>query len=147
MGLKILDSPWSIQIELTFGCNRKCKFCFKQVLNNSKRKFMSIKTTQKVAMELKVFDPTILKFAMRGEPLLNKNWLDIIGIFHENMPKSKILVTTNGDALTVDKIKNFYDVGGNILLVDCYNGTLEERTNLKCSNQSTHQKKKIEFMI
>jgi len=57
---------------------------------------------------------------MRGEPLLNPNFLEIVKILREHLPRSKIITTTNGDRLTPELAREYFKIGGNILLIDCY---------------------------
>lgn len=131
------NKPHNAVIELTYGCNRRCRLCFRQVRNLKKGEyyFMTIKTAKKIADSLKPFDPMRLQFDYRGEPLLNPNWKKIIKIFRKILPNSQIHLITNGDFLDMDIAKEFFKMGGNILSVDCYNGTFEERTKYYKSNE------------
>lgn len=123
-----IKKPWSIQIELSFGCNNKCDFCYKQVVEKNDYDFMSLNTAKQVVNSIKGFDPVRIELAMRGEPLLNPNWKHIVSMIRGAMPKSQIMLTTNGKLLTDEKIASYYRAGGNILLVDCYGeGKLQER--------------------
>ena len=124
-----LSKPWSVQIELHYGCNYRCDTCYKQVLNLKKSNFkeMSISTAINIARKLKKFEPLRIEFAMRGEPTLNRNWLKIIQLFRTYLQKSSIMVTSNGSNLNPKNIQKFYNVGGNVLLVDCYKKDLSKR--------------------
>lgn len=122
-----MKKPWSIQIELVLGCNRRCDFCYRQVHEQDPIKVMTFETVRKVIKSIKDFDPVRLKFAMRGEPLLHPVFLEIIESFRYNMPKSKIIVTTNGDNLNPKFAQKFFEIGGNSILVDCYNGNQKQR--------------------
>lgn len=96
---------------------------------------MTLSTAKKIADSLKVFDPMRLQFDYRGEPLLNPNWRKIIGLFRKTLPNSQIHLITNGDFLDMNTAKQFFRAGGNILSVDCYDGTFEERVNYYKSNE------------
>lgn len=122
-------TPWSIQIELHFGCNYRCDTCYKQVLNLKKSNFkeMTIPTAINIASKLKKYEPFRIEFAMRGEPTLNSNWLQIIKIFRKYLKESSIMITTNGSGLNKKNISQFFKNGGNVILVDCYNNELEKR--------------------
>ena len=124
-----LGKPWSVQIELHYGCNYRCDTCYKQVLNLKKSNFeeMSIPTAINIASKLKKYEPFRIEFAMRGEPTLNKNWLKIIQIFRTYLQKSSIMITTNGSTLTTKNIQTFFNNGGNVILVDCYHKDLKKR--------------------
>lgn len=124
-----IQKPWSIQIELHYGCNYRCDTCYKQVLSLQKSNFkeMEIPTALNIAKQLSKYEPFRIEFAMRGEPTLNKNWLMIIKIFRTYLKKSSIMITTNGSNLNLKNIQQFYESGGNVLLVDCYNDELDKR--------------------
>lgn len=122
-----MDKPWSVQIELVFGCYRKCDFCYKQVIEKEDYEYMGLDVAEKTAKELSVFDPVRIKFAMRGEPLLHPDIFEIIKIFRNYLPMSKLILTTNGDWLDRDDVELFWENGGNDIIVDCYNNSLEKR--------------------
>ena len=130
------NKPQNAVIELTYGCNRRCKLCFRQVrhLKRGEYYFMNLGTAKKIADSLKVFDPMRLQFDYRGEPLLNPQWKKIISLFRKTLPKSQIHLITNGDLLDMETAKQFFKIGGNILSVDCYDGSFEERVNYYKSN-------------
>lgn len=130
------NKPQNAVIELTYGCNRRCKLCFRQVrhLKRGEYYFMNLGTAKKIADSLKVFDPMRLQFDYRGEPLLNPNWKKIISLFRKTLPNSQIHLITNEDFLDIEIAKQFFKIGGNILSVDCYDGSFEERVNYYKSN-------------
>ena len=88
---------------------------------------MSIPTVIKIAEQLQKFDPIRITYAQRGEPTLNKDWVKITKILREHLPQSQILCTTNGTKLDTKNINAFFKNGGNILLVDCYQDSLNKR--------------------
>ena len=132
------NKPQNAVIELTFGCNRRCKLCFRQVrhLKRGEYYFMNLSTAKKIADSLKVFDPMRLQFDYRGEPLLNPHWKKIIRLFRKKLPNSQIHLITNGDFLDMNIAKQFFKIGGNILSVDCYDGTFKDRVNYYISNDT-----------
>lgn len=93
--------PWSIQIELTEGCNRLCTFCGLNAIRDGKIgdpwKFMTVDAAKRIAHQISLFCPDVrLEFAMHGEPTLNPNFFEIISIFRGYLPKTQMLLTTNG---------------------------------------------------
>ncbi len=125
------NRPWSIQIELTEGCNRRCSFCGIHSIYREKSdvgyKFMSVDTAREIAKDLASWLPKIrIEFALQGEPLLNKNYMEIFRIFRAEFPKCQIMVTTNTDPLrkgtgfNLEKIKSLFLNGVNILVCDYY---------------------------
>ena len=41
--------PINAHIEPTFGCNNKCDFCYKQVLEKKEYEYMTIKTAKSIS--------------------------------------------------------------------------------------------------
>lgn len=120
-----MKNPWSVQIELTEGCNRRCKMCGIHTImkNNFYFKFMTLELAEQISKELNEwFDHKRIEFALQGEPLLNKNSAKIIEIFRTNFPKSQLLITTNGDPILnkTKKIDKLFESGLNTLLIDAY---------------------------
>ena len=127
-----ISAPLNVHVELTFGCNRKCVMCYKQVLNKSGYDFMSLDTARVICSKLRSsgWNDLKIKFALRGEPLLNPDWFNIIKLFREELSDSILILTTNGDFLNPSVAERFFEAGGNFLMVDCYHNTLESRKRL-----------------
>ncbi|MCK4526210.1 SPASM domain-containing protein [candidate division WOR-3 bacterium] len=128
------NNPYSVQIEPTWGCNKKCKFCAWTYQEDKTVKFMHPDTARLMAIDLnKWFDGKgkRIELAMIGEPLLNKKLHEIIMNIRDNYPKCQITLTTNGDLLRrnnhsydlkYDKITSYFNDGINRLLIDTYDG-------------------------
>jgi MoaA/NifB/PqqE/SkfB family radical SAM enzyme len=123
--------PWSIQLEITEGCNRRCSFCGIHSLYREKSdlgyKFMTVEMARAIAKDLAGWLPKIrLEFALQGEPLLNPNHLEIFRTFREEFPKCQIMVTSNMDSMRKgkgfdeEKLKKLFLCGVNILVADYY---------------------------
>lgn len=119
--------PRNFHIELTFGCNNKCKMCYKQVLTKQEYEYMTPKLATEIAQKIRKTSPRkedlYIKFALRGEPTLNPHWIKITEIFHKNIPYATITTFTNGNTLTNKKIKQYFNSGGQLLYIDCYKDT------------------------
>ena len=121
------EAPFCIQIELTQGCNLRCKFCGVTYAykNDPKPKFMTLETAHKVADRIAEsgWNPR-LEFAMHGEPLLNPQWDSIIRIIRDKNPKLSILLLTNGVIVSRDGVNSiadrFFAAGGNTLGIELY---------------------------
>lgn len=127
------DPPFSIQIELTEGCNRGCEFCGLRGMREKGTKplyYMEKDVATRIAEEIKrVGWNSRLIFSMHGEPTLNQNWLRIIKLFRKILPKAKISVMTNGYYIrrhgvntgefkeVIEEVRN---VGVNDLIIDMY---------------------------
>jgi len=121
--------PWSCQIELVRGCNLACGFCGTRTMPPG-YDFMSLRTVIAIGRELQHagYDPTRIELALRGEPMLHGEWATSLCVLRSYLPKSSIMMTTNGTKLSTWDVDYFWRAGGNVLLVDCYGkGTLERR--------------------
>lgn len=132
--------PWSIQPELSEGCSMKygkgngglCHFCGLNAIRTGpgQYKFMSIEIATKLADDMAAFCPKArIEFAMRGEPLMNPNHLEIFRIFRERLPKTSMMLTTNGDPIRAtpnkpnrlqEKVEKIFEAGVNLIVLDTY---------------------------
>ena len=124
------EPPFSIQIELTEGCNLMCDFCG---IHGIRKKagdyhYMSLKTANSIAMLIKLsgWNPRI-EFAMHGEPTLNPMLFDIILTFRKILPTQQLMMTTNGITLLKQykhsqdqPIEWLFKNGLNIIAIDDY---------------------------
>lgn len=134
-GLK-MNPPNNTQIELVFGCNRMCEFCGIQGIWRSKEdrvvKYMEMDLALELANNFgQWFGRKRIEFAMRGEPTLHPNLIDIISAFRQSCRKAQLQVTTNGTVLRKlgpEFIQELFKAGLNLLLIDSYvkyNETME----------------------
>ena len=104
----IVNKPWSVHVELSEGCNRRCKFCGIHSLYREgfiPYKFMSVETAKNIAKSLNTWlDKCRIEFAMQGEPLLNPNSTKIFNAFRTHFPKAQILLTSNIDMIRTPKV-------------------------------------------
>ena len=134
-----LHPPWSVQIELTEGCNRLCSFCGLTALRTAPGKpwhFMEIQLAEKLAKQLSAFCPNArIEFAMHGEPTLNPDWIEIVGIFRRYLPTTQFQLTTNGrtwmrgksqgNSIEKNAIKAF-EAGIDVIVLDTYDPEREK---------------------
>lgn len=124
-------NPWSVQIELTEGCNRRCGFCGIHSLYRAKEdmtyKFMTPEMGRAIARDLGSWLPKIrIELALQGEPLLNKHVPEILFGFRSEFNRCQLMMTSNMDALRTgsgfkaDKIMELFRCGLNILVADYY---------------------------
>ena len=125
------QDPWSVQVELTCGCTRLCKFCGLRAIRRrpyEDLRFMSTELAEDIAKQLGTwFDHKRIEFALRGEPTLNPKLIEIISIFRNEFPKSQLLLSTNGDQIRKDlsTVNKLFNAGLNILLIDVYNNNYQ----------------------
>jgi radical SAM protein with 4Fe4S-binding SPASM domain len=123
------DAPFSIQIELTTGCNLQCTFCgingFQEKPNKNLT-FMSLETAEILATQIADSGwNSRLELAMHGEPTMNPHWIEIVGILRDKLPNHQIMVTSNGGGIVSSKdiqgtVSSYFSNGGNILAIDEY---------------------------
>ena len=124
------DAPFCVQVELTLGCNLGCAFCGINGIGYQKGKsgfkYMTPETAYKVAKSIADSGwNSRIEFARRGEPTLNPDMVNIVGIFRRMLPKASIMMTANGGGLLQGlgprkKIPALFDAGLNTLALDDY---------------------------
>ena len=103
-----LNTPFSIFIEPSDKCNFKCKFCptsnLELMKNTEGRNYGNMDFTlyKKVIDDICEFDENIkmLHLYQHGEPLLNKNFADMVQYAKKSCKINRIDTTTNGYLLT-----------------------------------------------
>lgn len=123
---KKLGLPWSVQIELTEGCNRLCSFCGLNGIRTGpgNYKYMDLETASNSAKGLAALNPLLrMEFAMHGEPMMHPKHAEIISMFRAAMPKTQIMVTTNGKTMLKDmepKLDRLFRSGVDFVVMDTY---------------------------
>jgi radical SAM protein with 4Fe4S-binding SPASM domain len=126
--------PWCIQFELVEGCSMRhgsgpgglCHFCGLAAIRNGPGdyKYTSLELAQKLADNMAEFCPGArVEYALRGEPLMHPKHADIFRIMRDRLPKSRHMVTTNGDTLRgkmQERVQRIFDAGVDIILMDTY---------------------------
>jgi hypothetical protein len=122
------DSPNSIQIEPTEGCNLRCSFCGLNGIRDADHdfKYMTEETAQTIAIGIAEagWAPRV-EFAMHGEPTTNPALLQLIALFRAALPRAYLLLETNGSNLVHNapaSLLALFDAGLNTLAVDEYVG-------------------------
>ena len=131
---RTVTRPWSVQLELTEGCNKLCTFCGLNGIRDAPGKpynFMSKEVAKATATQLAQLCPNArVEFAMHGEPTLHPEWKEIVQIFRSRLPESQFQLTTNGrnwmrsakkgqNPIEENAIKAF-DAGIDIVILDTY---------------------------
>lgn len=134
--MNTFPDPWSCQIELVEGCNRRCKFCGINGIwadrAHRKIKYMSLRLLETIASNLASWwgdTSKRIELAMHGEPLLHPEVCDAVAILRDRLPACQLSLATNGRVLLLDKAKgetlvdSLFDAGLNWLCVDTYDGS------------------------
>ncbi len=147
------EPPFAFQFEPVEGCNLGCLCCGIQGIrsngadgalgvhgkNSGPFKMMTVETAARCADEIARlgWNPRI-EFAMHGEPTLNPVLANIIAEFRRALPKSYILVTSNGGGVigkNYTRIIEYFRAGLNTLALDMYqHAGLEQKIREAVSN-------------
>ena len=119
--------PSVVEISESGTCNRKCSFCprsdpdFLDI-----KEFISRDLINKLSKELSLYDYSgIFLFSGFVEPMVDKNIYNLVSTVRGNLPKAKIEMVTNGDALNIERVKKLFKSGLSTLLVSIYDGKKE----------------------
>lgn len=119
----MLGKPWSYQIELHHGCQLRCEMCGLRSLPNVHTD-MDVGVAQDIAQQIAAFTPKArVEFAMRGEPFLNPYWYACVEQFRAALPRTQLMLTTNGLKLRwhwKEMSRRAWAAGLNIIIVDLY---------------------------
>jgi organic radical activating enzyme len=121
------EAPFTVKVELTEGCSLACDFCG---INSIREKaggpynFMTPKTAERIASQVAAagWNPRF-ELAMHGEPSMNPQGAEIVGLLRKHNPKCQIMMTSNGSGFMKDptaQIDALFAAGLNILALDDY---------------------------
>lgn len=123
-----------IEFNLVGLCNRRCVFCpwsnpdwranhVPKVSTSNDILHMPVELYESVMTDLNKaqFKGGVI-FSAFSEPLLYKHLEEVIKISKEQCPQSRIELNTNGDFLTIDKLKSLFDAGLSRMDVSIYDG-------------------------
>jgi len=130
MASKPIPRPWSMQMELTWGCDRRCWFCgIIPVVPVGHYHFMELGLVEQAVEELQVWLPKFrMEFGTGGEPTLNPQFFPIVSTLRR-IPRIQIMTQSNGEnwsGQALDWVANYFKAGGNILVINCYKAGLKE---------------------
>lgn len=114
-----------IEFNLSGLCNRQCVFCPRIDTDAfpNRNLHMPVGTYEAVLADLEKagFDGTIIYSAF-SEPLLYKDLDKVIRLARERCPKVRTELVTNGDLLTLERLKELFRSGLTMLAVSMYDG-------------------------
>jgi radical SAM protein with 4Fe4S-binding SPASM domain len=120
-----LTSLVSVQLNTTELCNRACTFCPRVDSDAypNRNLHMSIDTVYKITKDLNSINYVgRVSLSGFGEPLLAKNFINIVKTIRNNLPNCSIDTNTNGDHLSIETVNELYSAGIDILYVNLYDG-------------------------
>ena len=125
------EPPFTIKMELTEGCNLRCKFCGLQGIREvgeRNYKLMTVELAEHIAKQVRDLGwKSRWEFAMHGEPTMNPNHAKIIEVIRKTLPKSHLMMTSNGGGLLrkpgpPHTVMRLMEAGLNVLALDDYEG-------------------------
>jgi MoaA/NifB/PqqE/SkfB family radical SAM enzyme len=118
------DIFYEVYAETNTECNRKCKTC-PQYHSNKEPGYMDTKLYDTLLDQLSDLDFSG-NFApvSYNEPLLDERLPDLMASTRKKIPRSHIVVYTNGSLLTEGKVKSLVDSGVDTIFVSQYEGNL-----------------------
>lgn len=108
-----------LEINPTELCNRTCSFCPRGQGYPNKNEHISLEVIDKIYKDLKELNyQGLIEICGSGEPLLSKNLLPLV----KKLKEFNLLITSNGDRLTTDKILELNENGVDYFIVSLYDG-------------------------
>lgn len=128
-----LDTPFVLYLDPSSACNFRCKFCptgEHDVIGETGRWMgaMGLDIYKKAIDDLEEFSTAIktLKLYKDGEPLLNKNFAEMIAYAKASSHVNIIETTTNGSLLTPELIDKIIDAGLDRINISVYGMSTED---------------------
>jgi len=119
--------PWSIQVALVQGCNRRCWVCGINGVPKEKqigRNRIELGVLEKTFTQLAKWLPKIrVEINSHGEPTLHPKFYDCLRVMRDVFPKASLQLQTNSDLWyknPVDEIERMWDAGLDALIINCY---------------------------
>ena len=119
-----IPMPSEIEISESGTCNRKCSFCPRSAPDYKDiKEFIPTELIVKLSEDLAQYNYSgTLRFSGFVEPLLDKNIYNLLNICRTNLPKINIEIVTNGDVLSITRLKKLFASGLSKLLISVYDG-------------------------
>jgi radical SAM protein with 4Fe4S-binding SPASM domain len=114
-----------IEFNISELCNRTCEFCPRAnpAVYPNRKLYMSRELMAKIAADLGSINYSgKALFSAFSEPLLHKDLEAFIALLREHCPRCRIEVVTNGDHVSVERVRSLFDSGLTTLLVSMYDG-------------------------
>jgi radical SAM protein with 4Fe4S-binding SPASM domain len=106
-----LNTPYCIFIDPSNACNFKCKFCMNQKIKHTD--VMEFSLFKKIIDDIQEFENPVktIKLYGFGEPLINKNFCDMVKYIKKSGRVLKVNTTTNASLLTPELNTKLIDSG------------------------------------
>lgn len=123
------EPPFNVTFELTEGCNLSCPFCAVSAIQEKQGrgyKFMKRETMVSALEQIKALGWNCrIGFAMRGEPTMHPDYVGMVALVREYLPRSHITMLSNGGGLVrspgpVANVERLFRAGLSVLGLDDY---------------------------
>lgn len=114
-----------IEFNIIGTCNRSCSFCpvSNPVVYTKTTDGLELELFKKIVKDLQEIDyEGKILFSAFSEPLLHKNVEELLTIAKEYLPNIRLEMVSNGDLLTVKKLKRLYTSGLDTINISMYDG-------------------------
>jgi len=104
------DYPRALQVEVTNRCNFNCQMCIRRVWD-AEQSDLNLDLYRKIAESSFQNLERLILYGL-GEPFINPNFIEMLRIARENLPKdSEIIVSTNGSVLSPNLSEKILKIG------------------------------------
>jgi MoaA/NifB/PqqE/SkfB family radical SAM enzyme len=137
-------------IELNSQCNRRCWMCTDSVID---RRSENIKLPQKILVKLLLELQEInyncdISLSVFNEPMIDEDLENNIKLIKKYLPNAPLHFNTNGDFLTIERLKVLETLGLDFLPISLYIDTIEKPWNYNDSVKAIERAtKKLELEI
>ncbi|WP_345980674.1 radical SAM/SPASM domain-containing protein [Sulfurimonas sp. HSL3-2] len=114
-----------VEFNIYGNCNRDCSFCpvSNPEIYEKRHEGISIELFSKVIDDLvEINYQGKILFSAFSEPLLHKELEILISNAKSKLPNTRIEIVSNGDLLTVKKLKSIFDAGLDTISISMYDG-------------------------
>ena len=110
--------PLHLYFELSRLCNYNCPMCMRREAPQGGH--FPVEMAKRITAEAARKGPTSYSLHLYGEPLMNPEWADIVGVIRHAHPHNAILLTTNGFFLDESASRKLIDLGVNRIFVSLH---------------------------
>jgi len=120
----------AFNIEINTSCNRRCSYCPNSLFERGiikNEKLMDINLYYKLINELAEIDFNgRISPHFYGEPLIDKRLTVLMKYTKEKLPKSKLVIISNGDALSIERFNELLDAGVDKFIITQHGESMSE---------------------
>ena len=140
-------NPASVEIETDATCNRRCDYCPLSMVETREGR-MSEELYHKIIRDLKMMNFSgNLSFHFYNEPLLDERLEGFIAYASKQIPDATVIIFTNGDKLTKDRVHSLVDSGAGIIRISIHDSKAKNKITKLLLDLEPELNKKIQLEI